>query len=120
MNRKIKVAQYGCGKMSVYTMKYVYDKGAEIVAAFDINENIIGKDIGEIIGSENKGVVVNDVKNAEKILKDTKPDICIITTMSLMVDVYDTFKLCAKHGTSHIHKSQQRIPQLWHCSIGQQ
>ena len=107
MNRKIKVAQYGCGKMSVYTMKYVYDKGAEIVAAFDINENIIGKDIGEIIGSEYKGVVVNDVKNAEKILKDTKPDICIITTMSLMVDVYDTFKLCAKHGINAISTCEE-------------
>ena len=107
MNRKIKVAQYGCGKMSVYTMKYVYDKGAEIVAAFDINENVIGKDIGSIIGKEDKGVVVSDVKNAEKVLKDTKPDICIITTMSLMVDVYDAFKLCAKLGINAISTCEE-------------
>ena len=44
MDRKIKVAQYGCGKMSSYIMKYIYDKGAEIVAAFDVDKNKIGKE----------------------------------------------------------------------------
>ena len=87
MERKIKVVQYGTGKMSVYTMRYVYEKGAEIVGAIDVNPAVIGKDIGEIMGTENKGVKVASLEQAEQVLKETKPDIAIVTPMSLFADV---------------------------------
>lgn len=107
MNRKIRVAQYGCGKMSAYTMKYVYEKEAEIVAAFDVDKNKIGKDISLLIGSQNKGITISDAKDAEKILNSERPDICIITTMSLMNDLYDIFKLCAKLGINAISTCEE-------------
>ena len=102
MERKIKVAQFGTGKMAVYTMRYVYEKNAEVVAAFDINEDIIGKDIGEIIKKENKNVTINNISEAEKILTETKPDICIVETMSLLKDVEEILLLCAKLGINAI------------------
>lgn len=107
MSKKIRVAQYGCGKMSVYTMRYVYEKGAEIVAAFDINENLFGKDISTVMGGEEKGVKIFDASNAENVLREIKPDICIITTMSLMVDVYEAFKICAKLGINAISTCEE-------------
>ena len=97
-----KVVQYGCGKMSVYTMRYVIENGGQIVGAVDIDENVIGKDIGEIIGCENLGVKVTNVNEAEKLLKEVQPDICIITTMSLMNDVKDALLLCASLGINAI------------------
>ena len=102
MKNKLKVAQIGVGKMSIYTMRYVYEKGAEIVAAIDINEDVIGKDIGKIIGCENKGITVTHLKDAEETLKNTQPDICIVTTMSLLSDVEDALLLCAKLGINAI------------------
>ena len=102
MDRKIKVIQYGVGKMSVYTMRYVYEKGAEIVGAIDVNPAVIGKDIGEIMGTENKGVKVVSVEDAEKMIQEAKPDIAIVTTMSLIKDVEDALMLCAKLGVNAI------------------
>ena len=99
---KTKVIQYGCGKMSKYTMRYVYEKGGEIVGAIDVNPDVIGKDIGEIIGTENKGVKVVSVEQAEEMIKNTKPDVAIVTTMSLISDVEDALMLCAKLGVNAI------------------
>ena len=99
---KIKVVQYGAGKMSVYTMRYVYEKGGEIVGAIDINPAVIGKDIGEIMGCEKKGVKVTSIDNAEELLTDVKPDVVIVTTMSLLSDVEQALMLCAKLGINAI------------------
>ena len=102
MSEKMKVVQYGAGKMSVYTMRYVYEKGGEIVGAIDVNPDVIGKDIGEIMGTENKGVKVVALEEAEKMMQETKPDIAIVTTMSLFKDVEDALMLCAKLGINAI------------------
>ena len=102
MDRKIKVMQYGTGKMSAYTMRYVFEKGAEIVGAVDVNPAVIGKDIGEVMQTENKNLIIKNVSEAENIIKETKPDIVIVTTMSLIKDVEDALMLCAKMGVNAI------------------
>ena len=102
MEQKIKAVQYGVGKMSIYTMQYMLEKGIEIVGAIDVNPEVVGKDIGEILGTENKGVVVTHADNAEEMLKNTKPDICVVETRSLFSEVEDVLMLCAKLGINAI------------------
>lgn len=98
----MKVIQYGCGKMAKYTMRYVLENGWDIAGAVDINPNVIGKDVGEIIGGENVGVKVVSVDEAEALFSEVKADVCIVTTMSLLADCRDALLLCAKHGVNAI------------------
>jgi 4-hydroxy-tetrahydrodipicolinate reductase len=88
--------------MSVYTMRYAIEKGAEIVCAFGRSAHNLGKDIGEIAGVGKTGVVVQDSKDAVAILKEKKPDACIITTASLMRDLRRPLMDCAESGVNAI------------------
>lgn len=99
---KVKAVQYGCGKMSVYTMRYMIEKGIEIVGAIDINPEVIGKDIGEIIGCEKLGVCVVGENDAKNLLEEKKPDICIVTTRSLIGELEKPLILCASLGINAI------------------
>ncbi len=104
---KIKAVQFGTGKMAVYTMRYAFEKGIEVVGAIDINPNIIGKDIGEIMGGETRGVKVTALENAEEMLKEVKPDIAFVETMSLLSDVGEALLLCAKLGINAISTCEE-------------
>ena len=105
--KKLKVAQIGCGKMSLYTMRYVYEKGGEICCAYDVNPAVVGKDISCILGGENRGVIIEDAKNLDSSLKANKPDVAIITTMSLMKDIYPAMLACAKNGVNAISTCEE-------------
>ena len=116
---KIKVFQIGCGKMSKYTMRYVYEHGAEIVGAVDINPEVIGKDIGVVMEGSNYGVIVNPIEELDRLLDETKPDIAIVTTMSLLADLRDVLRSCASHGVNAVTTCEEAFfasnsnPTLW-------
>jgi hypothetical protein len=107
MERKLRIAQYGCGKMSVYTMRYAMEKGAEIVCAFGRSPHAIGRDIGEIARVGKTGVLVQDSKDAVAILKEKKPDACIIATASVMQDLKRRFMDCAESGVNAITTGEE-------------
>lgn len=100
--KQIKVVQIGCGKMSKYIMRYIYNLGGKVVGAIDINESLIGKDIGTVMDTEAKGISIYDVSSLSEVLEDTKPDIAIITTLSFLNDIEETIRTCITRNVNVI------------------
>lgn len=97
---KIKIVQYGCGKMSKYTLRYAYEHGAQIVGGIGHGASV-GQDIGDWAGLGVKtGIIISD--NAEKVLDECDADVAIITTRSFIGDIYEAIEQCVSRGINVI------------------
>lgn len=105
--KQIKVVQIGCGKMSKYIMRYIYNLGGKVVGAVDISKDLIGQDIGNIMETEKKGIAINDVSRLGEVLVDTKPDIAVITTSSFLNDIEESIRTCVNKNVNVITTSEE-------------
>lgn len=98
MERKIRVAHFGCGHVSSFIFPDYYLNGVEPVAVFEVNKDIIGKDAGEYFGIGHKGLTVQDSKNAREILAKVKPDLAVIAASLSVESIKDMILMCADLG----------------------
>ncbi|SFH81833.1 4-hydroxy-tetrahydrodipicolinate reductase [Tindallia magadiensis] len=105
---KVRVVQYGCGKMAEVIVKYLYDHGAEVVGAIDSNPNLVGKDLGDFAGMGFKtGIKISD--DPDHVFSSCDADIAIVAVFSYMEEMDAIFETCASHGVNIITTCEEAI-----------
>lgn len=108
IKQKIKVVQYGCGKMAEVIIKNLVEHGAEVVGAIDSNPALIGQDIGDFAKLGYKtGVTIS--ANADEVFSTTDADIALVTIFSYMPETYQFFETCLKNGVNVLTTCEEAI-----------
>jgi hypothetical protein len=107
--KRIRVIHYGLGPIGLETARLVLNKSTlEIVGAVDISQNMIGKDLGTILGIEkNTGITVHE--NLDKLLSGIKADIVIHTAGSRIRTIYSQLEEIIQAGLNVVSSSEELL-----------
>jgi 2,4-diaminopentanoate dehydrogenase len=100
--KKIRVLQWGLGAMGSGMAKLMLEKkGLKIVAAVDGRPDYVGKDLGEVLGLEEKlGIKVTN--KPKKVLDKKEVDIVVLATTSWVKDQMGDLSKIIKAGINCI------------------
>ena len=105
--KNIKVVQYGLGPIGLGIVEVLLTRPwVQLVGAIDIDKNKVGKDVGELLEKPRKiGVTVTD--RAEKVLKETSPQIVTHATSSYMKMINPQIIQLIEHGASVVSTAEE-------------
>ncbi|MBE0558240.1 MAG: dihydrodipicolinate reductase [Proteobacteria bacterium] len=108
-SKKIRVIQYGLGPIGIATAKLILTKpDMEIVGAVDIAKEMVGKDLGEILGcAEPLGVTVTD--NAERLFAKVKADVVVHTTGSRLKRIFGQIEEILRGGKNMVSSAEELL-----------
>ena len=83
------------------------EKNYKVVAVISTSKH--GNDAGEEAGVGKINVPVTKREDAEAVLKETKPQVCLIATKTYVQDVYDDLVILAKLGINAITMGEESM-----------
>ncbi len=102
MQKHARFISYGLGPIGCRIARLALERGYEIAGAIDADENKLGRDAGEIIGTGNIGIVVSGVEALEK-----SADVALHSTCSRLDGVYPQLEGIIKSGKSVISTAEE-------------
>lgn len=104
---KIKVVIYGCGVMGRKVVEALLDKASiAVVGAVDINPEIVGKDLGEILDHPIR-IGVKIEKDAGALFSRVNADAVILTTTSHLKSVEPQIAQCVNAGLNVVSTCEE-------------
>jgi len=105
---KIRVIQYGLGPIGIATVNLILTKpGMEIVGAVDIAKEMVGKDLGEILGRQPLGVHVTD--NAERLFSKVQADVVVHTAGSRLKRIFGQVEEILRGGKNLVSSAEELL-----------
>lgn len=105
---KIRVVQYGCGKMGRVILRYLLEKGVEVVGAIDADESLADQDIGEAAGLHRTTGIKIKCHEAT-VLDNCDADIAILTLQSFLPDMHKPILECVTRGINVITTAEEAL-----------
>ncbi len=107
--KKIYVIQYGLGPIGIETARYVLTKpNMSIVGAVDISKDMVGKDLGEVLGLDRTlDVTVTD--DARRLLAKTRADVVIHTAGSRLKTIFPQLMEIVETGKNIVSSAEELL-----------
>jgi 4-hydroxy-tetrahydrodipicolinate reductase len=104
---KAKVVQFGCGPIGCSVVRYAWHRpDIDLVGAIDIDERLVGRDVGEVAGVDSElGVKIS--ADADAVLSQAKPDVVFLTTSSALKAVYPQVEKCVAAGANVVSTCEE-------------
>jgi len=107
MAKKIKLIQCGVGTLGAEIVRLLSEKrDLKVVAAVDVRDEVVGKDLGEVAGLTQKtGIKVSN--KAAEVFKKVNADVVVITTLSNFEEIFDITKEALQAGKNVITSCEE-------------
>ena len=99
--------------MNKLIIRYLAEKGHTLVGV--IAKRNIGEDSGLVAGLAANGVSIYLVADAESVIKQSKPDVCILATRSFLNDIYDSLVILGQNGVNTVTIAEEAF-YAWNTS----